>query len=378
MVKAGRWRRHFPASLLCLRPRRITFSFGAEETVFQYTRDHCSDYDVPDTPARAIRLADGSLMLSDGDEPQNFALFGPDFNSLHRSCNPTLISERDFDPRTYNNAEWLWAIYREGDIIHAIIHNEYHDPIAPNCSPGNPLPGNPCWYNSLTYARSTDDGRTFTHAAPPQHVLAPAPWVWDPGSGSTTYGYFCSSNIIRGPEDYYYAAFIVVPPTGDQGACMMRTRTLADPSSWRAWDGTDFTIAMTSPYTGPPPAVCVNVLPDPRHVEGNLTYNTYLKKYMMVGAAIIYGTDPLQCGIAYTVSPDLIHWTPLHLMLPSNVPWPPCHGFPGLAYGAVIDHNDSSTNFESAGQNFYLYYTRFNNPYLDRDLVRVPVTITTR
>ena len=33
-------------------------------------------------------------------------------------------------------------------------------------------------------------------------------------------------------------------------SCVMRTQTLADPTSWRAWDGTAFELQMTDPYTG--------------------------------------------------------------------------------------------------------------------------------
>jgi hypothetical protein len=45
-------------------------------------------------------------------------------------------------------------------------------------------------------------------------------------------------------------------------------------------------------------------------------------------------------------------------------------------YPSIIDHNDTTANFEVAGRTPYLYFTRFNDPYLDRDLVRVPMTIT--
>jgi hypothetical protein len=33
-------------------------------------------------------------------------------------------------------------------------------------------------------------------------------------------------------------------------------------------------------------------------------------------------------------------------------------------------------NFERAGRTAYLYYTRFDDAGLDRDLVRVPITFT--
>jgi hypothetical protein len=48
-----------------------------------------------------------------------------------------------------------------------------------------------------------------------------------------------------------------------------------------------------------------------------------------------------------------------------------------IQYPSIIDHEDSTTNFERPGRTPYLYYTRSNGGYwLDRDLVRVPLTFT--
>ena len=154
----------------------ITFSFGAEETVFAWSTDRCNVYDLPDVPAHVVRVADGSLVLMASDAPENYVMVGSDFSSLHRVCSqPALISGDNYYPETYDNQEWIHSIYRQGAVIHAVITNEYHDPFAFNCAPGYSLPGNPCWYNSITYAFSTNGGFTFTHPTPPAHVVAP-PW----------------------------------------------------------------------------------------------------------------------------------------------------------------------------------------------------------
>jgi hypothetical protein len=42
----------------------------------------------------------------------------------------------------------------------------------------------------------------------------------------------------------------------------------------------------------------------------------------------------------------------------------------------MIDHDDTTINFERAGRTGHLYYVRFNQGAFDRDLVRVPVTFT--
>ena len=53
----------------------------------------------------------------------------------------------------------------------------------------------------------------------------------------------------------------------------------------------------------------------------------------------------------------------------------------GWSASPIIDHDDTTPNFENTGRTPYLYFTRFNGTTisdagLNRDLVRVPVIIT--
>lgn len=361
----------------------ITFSLGPEETVFQWGTDRCEDLDLPDVPAHVVRLADGTLVLIDGDAPNYYASFGADFSSLQHSCvQPALVSGDNWYPETYDNWEWLHSIYRVGDTIHALIHNEYHDPIASNCSPGYTGPGNPCWYNSITYAFSTDGGRTFTHATPPAHVVAP-PWQkWDAAGPPPPYGYFNPSNIVQGQDGFYYSIMPAIDRSGNGATCIMRTQTLDDPTSWRAWDGTGFDLQMASPYTGPAPASCASI--GGFSGQPTLTYNTYLQKYMMLGESAVGGPTEVVGGFFYALSADLINWTPPRFIRTAYIPWC-CFDWSrtdaiAAVYPSIIDHGDTTVNFEKPGQAPYLYYTRPNDypgrRDLDRDLVRVPMTIT--
>jgi Bacterial Ig-like domain (group 2) len=355
----------------------ITFSFGTEETVFSWTTDSCESLDVPDVPAHAVRLADGTLMLADGDAPRNYAMFGADFSSLQRNCSVTLASDDDSTAQSFDNQEWIHSVYREGSVIHALIHNEFHDPIAPNCSPGNSSPGNPCWYNSISYASSTDGGHTFTHATPPGQLVAPSPVAWDPQGPPPAHGYFNPSNLVFGQDSFFYSIFMAIDRAAtQQGLCVMRTKTLADPTSWRAWDGSGFNLQMTDPYTTLPTAMCTIVVPA---IWGSLTFNTYLNKYMLVGEGLLGGgSGPFVCGIGYSLSSDLVTWAPIRFVREQTLPFfPPCSATSGAtAYPSIIDHADATTNFERPGRTPHLYFTRFNDLALNRDLVRVPLTIT--
>lgn len=350
----------------------ITFTFGAEETVFNHSADSCEPLDVPDIPAHVVRLADGSLMLADGDAPRYYAMFGADFSTLHKECTaPALVSDDLSNPDSFDNYEWIHTIYRDGNTIQALIHNEYHDPIASDCKPGDSSPGNPCWYNSITYAVSTDGGQTFTHAAPPGHLVAPPSELWDSTGPPPPYGYFNPSNIVHAQDGFYYAVFVANAKNGPQGTCVIRTPTLSDPTNWRAWDGNGFNLQMTDPYAAAPSPLCSSVL-SPGLSQPTLTYNTYLAKYMIVGSS----KSSNICGAAYALSSDFTHWSSPQLLREAAQ----CQSGVNVVdvYFSVIDHSDSSVNFETPGSAPYLYYTRFNTGLgtLDRDLVRVPMSIT--
>jgi hypothetical protein len=355
----------------------VSVTIGAKEVVFDWSAEQCEEFDIPDGPAKAVRASDREIVLFGTiHETANYLNRGNDFDSLEHDCeHPAHRSANLPTPESYENNEWLWSPYREGTRWHVLIHNEFHPVDPPPC--GGPL--NPCWYNSITHAVSTDSAYSFAKPGAPAHVVAPAPEVWVPPPPDFpphrwyVTGYLAPSNIVLGPEGYYYALFRVVLYLQDWfgGACAMRTKTLDDPASWRAWDGSGFNLPMTSPYvTGTPTEVCVP-LQTPTgplmHVTDSLTYNTYLERYMLVSE-----WNAEVCGFYFSLSSDLVHWSDLQLIVatPSG-----CASVPP-GYPSIIDHDDATTNFERPGQTPHLYYTQYHQYWLDRDLVRVPLMFT--
>jgi hypothetical protein len=378
---------------LLLQARRIELAieFGATEVAHDWNTDRCELMDVIDGPARFIRADDGSLVLLDGNAPNYYVSRGADFDGVRRDCSgPALVSAMSSTPESYENVEWLWAVYREGSTWHALVHNEFHDALAATCQPGNPFPGNPCWYNSVTYAVSTNDGHSFSKPGVPAHVVAPAPNAWVPppagppvGNGFVE-GYFNPSNIVHAADGYYYSYFMAIPMQNwwvAQGLCAIRTQTLGDPASWRAWDGSGFNLRMTSPYvTGGPATVCTFL--DTLMTHSHVVYNTYLERYMAVatgpGALDVDGRPT--CGFFYALSADLVHWSEHRLLAEASLPW--CPAGPGalepvsVLYPSIVDHADTTVNFERAGRTPHFYYVRYNDGGIDRDLMRVPMTLT--
>jgi len=381
---------------LAITPIRVGVTAGSKEVVFDYTTDRCDDLDLPDQPARFVRAEDGSLVLIDGNAPRHYLSRGAGFNSLRRVCNRAALVSADLKTaESYENWEWLWVVYREGSRWHALIHNEFHDAVAGTCRVGDPSPGNPCWYNSITYAVSDGGGAEFVKPSPPQHVVAPAPdfWVPPPPGATSPSGYYFAegyrapTNVVRAGDGLYYSLIELFPTkfSDSRGLCVMRTDRLDDPASWRAWDGSGFNLRMTSPYvTGSAAPMCTYLS---RRIDGmgggHIVYSTYLSRYVLVAPTGGQVDGRNVYGFFFSLSTDLIHWSEPQLLVeakltyfPTVTPGPGAVETLPTSYPSLVDHGDTTINFERAGQNAYLYYTRFNDGGLDRDLVRVPITFT--
>ena len=182
-------------------------TLGAEEVVFDYTTDRCETNDIPDVPARAFRDADGNVQLIAGHYV-NYRSTSSTLAAVTRDCStPVLTSHKDPDPQNYDYKEWIHSVYTEdGSTIYAFVHNEFHGHAATStvsCPSGD---AEDCWYNAITFASSTDKGKTYTHASSSAHLMASTPYLYTPDQGPM--GVFNPSNIIKNASDgYYYPVF---------------------------------------------------------------------------------------------------------------------------------------------------------------------------
>jgi hypothetical protein len=355
---------------------------GPEEMAFDWTTQQCEPDGIPDLPTRAFRDASNNVHLL-LQHWVNHQFIGPSLNSVALNCSVTMASHNNADPSTYDDREWIASPYTlDGTNVYALMHEEYLGRQHPGqCSTGYVN----CRLGAITFGTSSNSGATYTHATPPnQFVMAP-PYKYVPDV--PTFSYSVPSNIVKRWDGFYYALVKADRYQAQQpGACEIRTKNLADPKSWRGWDGTGFNVQFIDPYTSNAPPeqhVCQPV--DYGNIEAmseSLTFNTWLGQYLVVGTGDEY--DPVLArdvyGFYYSTSTDLIHWSPRKLLMEAVLPWSykGCGDADPVQYPSVLDPNSPSRNFETTGRTMYLYFTRnhynqYCNQTQDRDLIRIPI-----
>jgi hypothetical protein len=355
---------------------------GPEKIVFDWSTRACSPLDYPDLPARAFRDSRGRVQLIASHDVTR-RMVGPDLDHLRRECRPVFSSHRDPRPAAFDDREWIGATYtRDGRTVFALVHNEYQGHRHRGRCPSGEY--EKCWYNALTLAVSRDGGRSFSHAPAPRHRVAGVPYRYLPDAGPV--GLLQPSNIVWRPADRHFYALLLAFGYRAQprGSCLMRTKTIADPTSWRAWDGTGFRVRFADPYRERPEPrahVCRPIARDQiSEMSQSLTFNTYFERFLLVGTAGAYdrskGRDVW--GIYYSLSDDLLHWSERKLIFEAELPWTHrCGDRDPIIYPALIDPNSPHRNFGTTDRRAYLYFTRFNYTSCrqpsDRDLVRVPI-----
>ena len=109
----------------------ITFSFGPEQTVFTYATDACEPLDVPDTPVHAMGLPTAAYSLTTAMRHTSMEC------SVQYSHPCTGTVPRLFQPiLSITRSGWSRCIALAAP-QHGLIHNEFHDPIAPDYKGGD-------------------------------------------------------------------------------------------------------------------------------------------------------------------------------------------------------------------------------------------------
>jgi Tol biopolymer transport system component len=355
---------------------------GPEVVVYDWSSQKCEDNDITDEGARAFRGDDGKVQLI-ANHFNNYRRIGTTLEGpFTKSCTKVMSSTGNSDPAKYDAREWLAAPWTpDGKNVYMLVHNEYQGQLYQSGCPSNFA----CWLNSITSAVSTNSGLTYTQATAPSHLVAATPYTF---TKDGPHGYFNPSQIVRAADGYYYAMIRAVA-TGVQqlGTCLMRTRDVSDQTSWRAWNGSSFSVQFRNPYLGsltPADHVCAPVdFNDIGNLGDGLTYNTYFKKWMITGNSVgdaAHGRPP---GVYYALSDDLLHWSNATLLMQAEITFVRDCVLPDpIKEASVLDPSSPSRNFDTVGQRPQLFYTWYHmsgcNGTLDRDLVRIPIEFSNR
>jgi hypothetical protein len=223
---------------------------GPVEVVYNYSTQACANGDIPDMGARAFRDASGNVHLIASNNI-NRGMVGTSLNTVQKVCNIIYQDDMSADPSTIDDAGWLESFYTlDGQTIYGYASLDYH-PYRHNLpcasSPPDTADTDNCWYSTIIQANSTDGGNTFVSPAPGvARFVAGSSYVFSPTHTATT-GALIHTNIVSMNGAYY----MLVGMAGDRaqtgGDCLFRTTNLADPTSWRAWDGVGFNIQSVDP-----------------------------------------------------------------------------------------------------------------------------------
>jgi hypothetical protein len=173
-------------------------------------------------------------------------------------------AQRDPLESHYNNRNWFFSVYNEGNILYAITHHEWYpdsyaihgvrgfDQTAPN---GQLKP----WITAVGWARSTDGGNTWAmrdvNEGSSRLITIPQPS--DRAPRALTFGFMHPSNVVK--EGNYYYLFTSAKNVYqdaqqvlryENGVALFRTSNLATPLGWEFWNGAGWTTVDHHSYQG--------------------------------------------------------------------------------------------------------------------------------
>jgi hypothetical protein len=362
---------------------------GSRTVVFDTAKDSCEQKDIPDAMARAFRDYTGTvhLVASHYILRQNL---GPTLESAKHSCQVAFDSAHDANPSHFNDEVWLDSFYNiDGKKIVALGHTEYHGWEHPGmCRPTtNDLT---CEYDADTYHLSDDGGYHFKSFKAPANFFVGIPYKYEIGKGPA--GYSVDTNIVKAGEWYYAMSTAWSwPPNctagkGPQhclvplGGSPIRTSNILDPSSWRGWNGKDFSVSFADPYLGPVKDVQDHIYTPVPYMDYVTGLNIYEPAHLFVatfwdGWDTKYGPE----GLYLSTSTDLINWSrPTLVVTQAQLLAKEPKGSWSYAYFSLIDPRSNDSNFSTIGDHPYLYYVRLdnNNPPYTRVLFRQRLTLT--
>jgi hypothetical protein len=369
---AGSGKFAFPSPKWPPDPPTPNFLDGPRVAAFDTSKESCEQIDIPDAAARAFRDFKGTVHLIASHYVTRAGL-GPSLETAKHNCQVVYKSPHDGNIADFDDATWLNAFYNiDGKRILALGHMEYHGWEHPGMC-ASKTDSVSCWYNVDTFNISEDGGYHFVRPNPPGNFVFSLPYKYQPNQGPE--GYSVDANIVKVGEWYYDEVFAWSWPPNcgggkgqkpclvPDGACAIRTANILDPSSWRGWDGKDFTVEFVDPYRGtvanPQAHVCVPV----PYLDYSTGINYHRASHLFVATLWNQGSASWgPQGVYFTTSPDFIHWAKPQLAMTQNqmLRREP-EGNWSYQYFSLIDPKSQDSSYMTITDTPYLYYVRMDD-----------------
>jgi hypothetical protein len=369
---AGSGEFQFPSPKWTPDPPTPDFLQGPPVAAFDTKRDSCELIDIPDAAARAFRDYKGTIHLIASHYVTRAGL-GATLETTKHNCQVVYKSSHEGNIADFDDYTWLNSFYNiDGKRIVALGHMEYHGwEHAGMCASKTDTAS--CWYNVDTFNFSEDGGYHFTSPKPPANCFLSLPYKYQPNQGPE--GYSVDANIIKVGNWFYDAVYAWAWPPNcgggkgqrpclvPDGSCAIRTANILDPSSWRGWDGKDFTVTFTDPYraavANPAAHVCALV----PYLDYSTGINYHEASHQFVATLWNQGSGGFgPPGVYFSTSPDFIHWTKPALAITLNqfLKREP-EGNWSYQYFSLIDPNSTDSSYMTITDSPYLYYVRMDD-----------------
>ena len=380
---------------------RLTIAADAQvETVFRWESQRCMDMHVPDSPARAMRTAQGGIALF-AAHLINIPMLGADFGHLAPVCASASRGEEADDPAAFRDRFWVQAVVpfsmQGRPRVLGLASHEYMGWRHPGrCAANFEGDGRRpaafrCWYSSITAVLAEEGDWRFAQIAPPEGVIATSSAPFDRARTTRT-GFFSVSNALI--EDGHATVLVYTEGVSGQprGNCLLRAPLADLPGGWQSLAGGTFMQPLGgAPREAAGPARPCDVVGDTvfagAPVRAVLRVSTPGGAWwiaVFTRAAPRGRADEASDGVFMSASQDLRRWSTAERLWAMA----PFRSQPEAGvyyeYPSLIDHASPSAVFDrtatpAGATRIHLYLTRLNlqnrRRGLDRDLVRIAVTL---
>jgi hypothetical protein len=275
---------------------------------------------------------------------------------------------------------WIEATYTEdGRNIVGLVSQDLRANIKAQGCDAAGQPGK-CWVNNIIAVKSDDMGETFAPLAPEKRIVASLGQTYS-AKNTVRFGYFTASNIVAADGFFYVFMYAQGEGVQEPGNCLFRTDNPLDASSWRGWDGSDYTIVPRP--EGRKVGGCRPIAPRVlTHEVRSVNYITQSKTWVAVFTNRLKVGSEREAipGFYMSTSRDLLNWS-----APSRIMAAPTR--PRIdsneritGYPAIIDPESRSRNFDTIDSSkpvllYTVQHLKNGQGTMNRDLVYVPLLI---